>query len=77
MIKQRNILLKLQKKYHDGGFALVSQASGEVFAYGKDIKKLYKVIEEKKIKDANKIVIHIPPIHVKYVFQISLSIQIN
>lgn len=67
----KNILLKLQKKYKDGGFALVSQLSGEVYAYGEDIKKLYKVIDEKKIKDENKIVMHIPPIHVKHVFQIS------
>ncbi|MBI4009093.1 hypothetical protein HY357_02575 [Candidatus Roizmanbacteria bacterium] len=77
MITQKNILLKLQKKYKEGGFALISQASGEIIAFGKDIKKLYKVIDEKKIKDENKIVMHIPPIHVKHVFQISLSIQIG
>ena len=77
MIRHKNILIKLQKKYKDGGFALVSQASGEVIAFGEDIKKLYEVIDEKKIKDENKIVMHIPPIHVKHVFQISLSIQIS
>ena len=77
MIRHKNILIKLQKKYKDGGFALVSQASGEVVAFGEDIKKLYKLIDKKKIKDEDKIVMHIPPIHVKHVFHISLSIQIS
>ena len=77
MTRNKNILLNLQKKYKDGGFALVSQTSGEVSAFGEDIKKLYKVIDDKKINDENKIVMHIPPIHVKHVFQVSLSIQIG
>ena len=76
-MQNKNILFKLQKKYKDGGFALISQTSGQIYAFGEDIKKLYKLIDKKKIKDEDKIVMHIPPIHVKHVFQISLSIQIS
>ena len=68
MLKNKNILLKLQKKYKDGGFALVSETTGQAYAFGEDIKKLYKVIDDKKVKDENKIVMHVPPVNVKHVF---------
>lgn len=75
MIKHKNILLKLQKKYHEGGYALVSQKSGQIYAFGDDIKKLYDLIEKKKIKDENRLVMYIPPLHIKYALRISLSIN--
>lgn len=61
MISNKNILLKLQKKFKEGGFALISESTGQVYAFGEDIKKLYQIIDKKKVKDENKIVMHIPP----------------
>lgn len=55
-MKKLSLLLKLQKKYQEGGYALVSQRTGKTFAFGEDLNKLYKIIDEKKIKDADKAV---------------------
>jgi len=74
-MKNKNFMLKLQKEHQEGGYALVSE-SGEIYAFAHDLKKLYGVIDAKKIKDADKVVMYVPPIHIKHVFQISLSIQV-
>jgi hypothetical protein len=76
-MKKTNLLLKLQKRYHEGGYALVSQKTGKTFAFGGDLNKLYKIIAEKKIKDIDKTVMYVPPPRVKHVFQISLSIRLR
>ncbi len=76
MSKHKNILLKLQKKYGEGGYALVSPKTGEVLAFGEDIQSLYRIIERKKINDKNELVMYIPPPNVKHVFHFSLSIRI-
>lgn len=73
-MKKLNLLLRLQKRYQEGGYALVSQKTGKAFAFGEDLNKLYKIIEEKKIRDMDKVVMYVPPPRVKHVFQISLSI---
>lgn len=75
-MKNKNILLKLQEKYHDGGYALVSPDTGRIFAFGQNLKKLYTNIDTRKIKDEDKIVMYVPPPRVKHVFQISLSIRL-
>lgn len=73
-----NVLLqKLQEKYKDGGYALVSPTSGRVTLFAKTIKNLYKTIETKQIKDADKIVMYIPPPKIAHVFQVSLSIRLR
>lgn len=72
----KNLLLKLQKQHHEGGYALVSPKTGQVVAFADDIKMLYQTIERKKIRDADKLVMYVPPPKVKHVFQISLSIRI-
>lgn len=74
---QKNLLLTLQKKYKTGGYALVSPKNGRVSAFGEDLKQLYKTINEEKINDADKMVMYIPPPHVKHVFQLSLSIRLH
>lgn len=71
MITRKNILLKLQKKYHEGGYALISPNTGKVLAYGEDLELLYKIIKKEKIKDQDKLVMHIPPPSVKHVFHFS------
>lgn len=76
-MKRLNLLLQLQKKYQGGGYALVSQKTGKAFAFGEDLSKLYKTIDEKKIKDMDKVVMYVPPPRVKHVFQISLSIRFH
>lgn len=76
MIKHKNILLSLQKKYHKGGYALVSPRKGNVLAFGDDLELLYKTIEKKKITDKDELVMYIPPPSVKHVFHLSLSIRI-
>lgn len=76
-MKKINLLLKLQKRYQEGGYALVSQKTGKAFAFGEDLNKLYKIIDEKKIKDIDKTIMYVPPPRVKHVFQISLSIRFH
>lgn len=73
---KKNLLLKLQKKYHEGGYALISPKTGQVVAFADDIKILYQTIEREKIRDADKLVMYVPPPKVKHVFQVSLSIRI-
>lgn len=75
-MKSKNLLLQLQKKYHEGGYALVSPKSGEVLAYGKSLKHLYTTIDRKKIKDNDKLVMHIPSPNVTHAFHFSLSVRI-
>lgn len=72
---KRNILLKLQRKYQDGGYALIVPETGKVIAFGEDLKVLYAKIDKGKIKDADKLVMYVPPPKVKHVFQLSLSIR--
>jgi len=59
---ENTILIKLQKKYEDGGYALVSD-KGQVLAYGEDMRKLYQVIEKKRIDDKRGVVWFIPSPH--------------
>ena len=75
-MKRKNLLLKLQKKYQEGGYALISPKSGEVLAYGKNLKHLYTTIDRKKIKDADKLVMHIPTPNITHAFHFSLSVWI-
>ncbi|MBI2029059.1 hypothetical protein HYT02_01445 [Candidatus Gottesmanbacteria bacterium] len=75
-MKNRNVLLQLQKKYREGGYALVSSESGRVFVFAKTLKELYKTIDDKKIKDEDKTVMHIPSPYIKHVFYFPLSIRI-
>lgn len=74
-MKKRNLLLKLQKKFKEGGYALIVPKSGKVIAFGEDLKQLYNNIDKEKIKDADKLVMYIPPPNVKHVFHFSLSIR--
>lgn len=67
-VEKRNLLLNLQRKFKDGGYALVSEKNGRVFAYAETIKKLYQKIEEKNVKDENKTVVYVPSAKVKHVF---------
>jgi hypothetical protein len=67
-MKNKNLLLQLQKTYRKGGYALVSADKNKVVAFGSDLKSLYAKIDEKGIKDADKVVMHIPPPHVQHVF---------
>lgn len=76
-MKNKYLLLKLQKKYQEGGYALVSPETGRIFAFADDLKKLYKTIDAKNIEDADKLVMYVPPPHVKHVFQISLSVRFH
>lgn len=55
-MENKNLLFKLQKKYQDGGYALVAPKSGKVVAFSEDLKNLYKTIDQKKIDDKNKLV---------------------
>ena len=75
-MEKRNLLLKLQRKYQEGGYALIVPKTGKVIAFGEDLKDLYTTIDKEKIKDADKLVMYIPPPKVKHVFQLSLSIRI-
>lgn len=70
------MLLKLQKKYKDGGYVLVSPKSGKVIVFATDFKKLYEAIDRKNIDDADKLVMHVPPLHVKHVLRLFLPIQV-
>lgn len=76
-MRNKNLLLTLQKKYQEGGYVLVSPKSGKVVAFGEDLAHLYEVIDRKKIKDADKVVMHIPPPSVTHAFHLSLSIRIH
>jgi dTDP-4-dehydrorhamnose 3,5-epimerase-like enzyme len=76
-MKSKHLLLKLQKKYKTGGYALVSPKSGQVVIFSEDIKSLYQTIDKEKINDTNKLVMYVPPPHVKHVFQLSLSIRVH
>lgn len=67
-VKKRNLLLKLQRRFKDGGYALVSEESGRVFAYGENLKKLYQRIEQENVKDEDKTVVYVPSAKVKHVF---------
>ncbi len=74
-MKNKNLLLRLQTKYQDGGYVLVSPDTGRVFAFGQNLKLLYKTIDAKKIKDEDKLVMYVPS-RMKHVFQLSLSVRI-
>lgn len=76
-MKNKNLLLNLQKKYQKGGYALVSPKSGEVFAYGINLKNLYESIDRNKIKDSDKLVMYIPSRNVTHAFHFSLSVRIR
>ena len=76
LMKKLSLLSKLQKIHQEGGYALISQKTGKVFAFAEDLKKLYKTVDEKRIKDVDKTVMHVPPPRVKHVFQVSLSIRL-
>jgi len=75
-MRKLSLLSRLQKKHQEGGYALVSQNTDKVFAFGEDLNKLYKTVDEKKIKDVDKTVMYVPPPRIKHVFQISLSIRL-
>lgn len=76
-MKRKNLLLNIQNKYKEGGYALVSPKSGKVSAFAENLKKLYQTIDRRKIKDSDKLVMHIPSPNVKHAFHISLSIRIH
>ncbi len=76
-MKNKYLLVKLQKKYKDGGYALVSLEKGQVFAFADNLSKLYEIIDAKNIEDENKTVMYVPPPNVKHVFHISLSIRFH
>lgn len=67
-MKNRYSLVNIQKKYKKGGFALISEKTGKEFAFGTDIKKLYEMIDKKKIKDSDKIVTYVPPLNASLIF---------
>lgn len=75
-MKNKNILLKLQRKHRDGGYALVSPRTGRVAAFAENLKKLYQTIETQKIRDETKLVMYVPPPHVTHVFHFSLSVRV-
>ncbi len=60
--------MTLQKKHQRGGYALVSPKSGKLYVFGNDVKALYQKIEKEKINDSDKMVMYVPPLHVKHVF---------
>lgn len=72
-MKRKNLLLQLQRKYQEGGYALVTPKTGKVVAYGEDLENLYATIDRKKINDAGKLVMFIPPPRVTHAFHLSLS----
>lgn len=74
-MKKINLLLNLQRKFKQGGYALVSKA-GKLVVFGENIKKLYEKIDKQRIKDEDKIVMHIPSPRVTHAFTISLSVRI-
>lgn len=57
---KQGILLNLQKRYEDGGYVLVAPSSGRVYAYGRDIKKLYEKIMKDEIPSTNKLIMYVP-----------------
>lgn len=67
-MEKKNLLLTLQKKYRDGGYALIAPKSGNLVAFAKTLKDLYQRIDQKSIDDRDKIVMHIPSPRVKHVF---------
>lgn len=76
-MQKNTLLLNLQKKYKQGGYALVSPESGKVWLYADTVKNLYKTIEMKDIPDADKLVMYIPQRKGSHVFSFSLSIRIR
>ncbi len=73
----QTLLQNLQKKYKDGGYALVSPDTGRVALFADTIKKLYQAIEIKQIQDADKVVMYIPPPKVTHAFSLSLSVRLR
>lgn len=71
----KNLLIRLQRKYQKGGYALVAPKSGKVLAHGQDLPRLYKVIEKKHVNDKDKLVMYIPTPGYTHVFRLSLSIR--
>lgn len=71
----KNLLIRLQKKYSKGGYALVGPKSGKVFAHGMDLQSLYKHIDKKRVNDADKLVMYIPTPGYTHVFRLSISIR--
>ena len=67
-MEKKQLLLQLQKKFQEGGYALIYPKSGRVAAFSENLKKLYQTIDQKKIDDKNKLVMYIPPPHVAHVF---------
>lgn len=65
---KNQLLLSLQKKYQTSGYALVAPRSGKVYAFEKDIKKLYNTIHKEKIEDKNKMVVYVPSPHAIHIF---------
>jgi len=76
-MNKKNILMKLQEKYKEGGYALVSPKTGKVMAFSETLQSLYTIIDQKQIHDADKMVMYVPPPNLKHVFYISLSIRIH
>lgn len=72
---KQDLLWQLQKKYQNGGYALVADKSSRVLAFAEELDRLYKIIDQKHIDDSNKVVMFIPPPHVKHVFSVSLSVR--
>ena len=70
-----DLLLNLQKRYKQGGYALVSKA-GRLVVFGENIKKLYEKIDSQKIKDEDKIVMYIPSPRISHAFTVSVSVRI-
>lgn len=73
----KTLLQNLQKKYKQGGYALVSPRSGRVALFADTIKKLYQTIQGKNINDENKVVMYVPQRKGSHVFSISLSVRLH
>jgi len=71
-MQNQYILISLQERFKTGGFVLLAPRSGRVYAYGKDIKKLYEKIKRKEISSENKIIMYVPRPDVSHVFCIPL-----
>ena len=59
--------MNLQERFKDGGDALIAPKSGHVYAYGKNIEKMFNKIINQKIPIEKKEVLFIPRKDVRYI----------